>query len=178
MSSICTVAFTGHRPSKFSFGYDETASQCIAIQNALREQIQILYSQGARRFFTGCAMGTDLWAGEIVLAMMQSGEYPQMELHCCVPYPQQAEKWPRDMQIRHHNLLEHCTTVIYTSDTYSKAAFLIRNCYLVEHCDLLLAVYNKRTAKRSGTGQTVSYAKKMLRRVIYIDPETAKISAQ
>lgn len=175
---IKKVAFTGYRPSKFRFGYNESAPLCEALKKALYSQIVSLYQQGARQFFTGCAMGVDLWAGEIVVAMIETGLYPDLELRCCVPYVEQANNWPPEMKMRHHTLLSKGTSVIYTSSVYNKAAFFIRNCYMVENSDLLIAVYNEHDNQKSGTEHTVSYAKAMLRPIIFIDPNTAHVSTE
>ena len=51
---------------------------------------------------------------------------------------------------------------------------LNRNRFLVEHASVLLAVYNGE--RRSGTGATVNYARKMGREIIVIDPTTLLIS--
>lgn len=39
-------AFTGHRPHKFPWRYDETDSRCIALKSALTEQIVKLAEAG------------------------------------------------------------------------------------------------------------------------------------
>lgn len=51
---------------------------------------------------------------------------------------------------------------------------LDRNRYLIDHSDILLAVYNG--SWRSGTGMTVRHAKKLGREVILIDPKTRSIT--
>jgi predicted Rossmann fold nucleotide-binding protein DprA/Smf involved in DNA uptake len=48
------------------------------------------------------------------------------------------------------------------------------NRFLVEHASTLLAIYNG--ARRSGTGSTVNYARKMGREIIVIDPITRLIT--
>ena len=49
-----------------------------------------------------------------------------------------------------------------------------RNHRLVESAELLLAVYNG--TRRSGTGATVNYARKLGREIIMIDPVTLNIT--
>ena len=46
--------------------------------------------------------------------------------------------------------------------------------YMVESAGLLLAVYNG--VRRSGTGATVNYARKMGREIIIIDPLTRAVT--
>jgi len=51
---------------------------------------------------------------------------------------------------------------------------LERNHYLVERAPILLAVYNG--IRRSGTGATVTYARKLGREIIIINPLTFAIT--
>lgn len=51
---------------------------------------------------------------------------------------------------------------------------LERDRFLVDHAAALLAVFNG--ARRSGTGATVNYARKIGREIIVIDPITRLIS--
>lgn len=51
---------------------------------------------------------------------------------------------------------------------------LRRNRYLVDHSSVLLAVYNG--VKRSGTGATVNYARRLGREIIIINPLTRSVS--
>ena len=61
------VCFTGHRPSKFSFGYNENSIELIKLKSLLINEIEKLYLLGYKTFLTGCAMGIDIWCAEIVL---------------------------------------------------------------------------------------------------------------
>ena len=51
---------------------------------------------------------------------------------------------------------------------------LDRNRFLIEHASVVLAVFNG--VRRSGTGATVNYARKMGREIIVIDPTTLNIA--
>ena len=62
-------AFTGHRPKKFPWGYDETDARCIALKKTLTEQIAKLVEAGYTDFFSGMAEGTDTWATLAVLSL-------------------------------------------------------------------------------------------------------------
>ena len=149
-------AFTGHRPTRFSFKYDETHLACIELKEVLAKQINFLYRQGITNFYTGCALGIDLWAGEAVLALMEL--HPEIKLHCVVPFAAQDQKWTPAQQARYHALLDRSCDVILTQEEYSKDCYYIRNRYLVNHADIVLAVYDMQANKRSGTGYTVHYA--------------------
>ena len=58
MSKIC--CFTGHRPDKMEQGEKEIK---LLLEKAIDEAIE----NGYVTFITGMAMGTDIWAAEIVL---------------------------------------------------------------------------------------------------------------
>lgn len=73
-----TCAFTGHRPKKLPWGYNETDVRCIALKAALERQICSLV-QGGMEFLSGMAEGVDLLAAETVLNLRV--EYSYIKLH-------------------------------------------------------------------------------------------------
>ena len=169
-----SCAFTGHRPMRFSFKYDETHPACIKLKKVLAEQIDFLYRQGITDFYTGCALGIDLWAGEAVLALAEL--HPEIKLHCIVPFAAQDQKWTSEQQARYHALLDRSNDVVLTQEKYSEDCYYIRNRYLVDHADVVLAVYDMQANKRSGTGYTVHYAQAQNKPIIAIDPDDFHIS--
>ena len=60
-------AFTGHRPHKLPWRYDETDSRCVALKAALAGQITRLVDVRVTDFYCGGADGVDCWAALIVL---------------------------------------------------------------------------------------------------------------
>ena len=67
--TVC--AFTGHRPSKFPWKYNEADSRCIALKSALAEQIRLLADAGVTQFLSGMAEATDTWSALSVLALRE-----------------------------------------------------------------------------------------------------------
>ena len=56
-------AFSGHRPSKFPWKYDETDMRCVKLKAALAEQIATLVDRdGVTDMLVGGAEGADTWA--------------------------------------------------------------------------------------------------------------------
>ena len=84
-------AFTGHRPRKFSWGYDETDTRCVSLKKTLAREIVKLVDTGYTDFFSGMAEGTDIWAALEVLALKM--ENPALRLHCILPCEVQAYGW-------------------------------------------------------------------------------------
>lgn len=169
-----SCAFTGHRPTRFSFKYDETHPACIKLKKVLAEQIDFLYRQGITDFYTGCALGIDLWAGEAVLALAEL--HPEIKLHCVVPFAGQERKWTDEQQARYHAMLRRGSETAIVQKKYDKECYFNRNRYLVDHAGVLLAVYDMQANKRSGTGYTVHYAQAQKKPVVAIDPDNFSVS--
>ena len=167
-----SCAFTGHRPHKFPWKDNEADPRCIALKETLAEQIAMLARAGVTEYFTGGADGVDCWAAEIVLTMREKN--PALKLHCLLPHEGQADRWSDSAQERYHSILERADSVDYVSRQYYDGCMIDRNHRLVELAGLLLAVFNG--VRRSGTGATVNYARKMGREIIVIDPITQQVS--
>ncbi len=161
-------AFTGHRPRKFPWGYDEADVRCVALKKALAEQVAKLMDAGYTDFLSGMVEGTDTWAALAVLALKK--ENPTLKLHCALPCEGQADQWSVLARELYFSILEQVDSVMYVSREYNKDCMLKRNRYLVDHAACLLAVYNGE--RRGGTAMTVRYARKRGREVIVLDPRT------
>ncbi len=164
-------AFTGHRPRKFPWGYDETDARCVALKQTLAKQIAKLVDAGYTDFLSGMAEGTDTWAALAVLALKK--ENPALKLHCVLPCEVQADKWAASARELYFSILEQADSVVYVSREYSKDCMLKRNRYLVDHAACLLAVYNGEW--RGGTAMTVRYARKMGREIIILNPLSCQL---
>lgn len=152
-----TCAFTGHRPQKFLWRYDETDERCVKLKEALAKEIEKLLAEGYTDFLSGMAEGVDTWAAEIVLALREKN--PALKLHCILPCREQADKWSNSARERYRDILDQADSIVYVNRVYKKNCMLERNRFLVDHADLLLAVYNGE--QRGGTAATVRYAEKM-----------------
>ena len=52
-----SCAFTGHRPKKFPWGYDEADARCVALRQTLTKEIVKLIEVGYMDFLSGMAEG-------------------------------------------------------------------------------------------------------------------------
>ena len=169
LDSSC--AFTGHRPHKLPWRYNEADSRCVALKTVLMEQITKLTEAGMTDFYSGGADGVDCWAALIVLELRKRN--PALRLHMLLPHEGQADKWSDSAQERYRFILSQADSLEYVSHDYYDGCMLDRNRRLVDAADLLLAVYNGE--RRGGTAATVRYARKLGRRVIIVDPILLKI---
>lgn len=168
-----SCAFTGHRPHKFPWRYDEADNRCVALKAALAAQITALAEAGVTDFYSGGADGVDCWAALIVLELRKKN--PALNLHLILPHEGQADKWSDSAQERYHSILSQADSVDYVSRKYYDGCMLDRNHRLVDAADLLLAVYNGE--RRGGTAATVRYARKSGHKITILDPVSLKVSS-
>lgn len=171
----CTI--TGHRPTRFQFGYQENSAGCKLLKKRLKEQFEGLYQQGVRRYYVGGALGVDQWAGEILLHLKELPAYSDIELVIAMPFTGYDNGWNEQSRFRLNTLLHHSTEVVTVSTIPGREAYKLRNYYMVDHADILVAVYDSDQAIRSGTRMTVNYARKRGLPIILIHPDTAIVSS-
>ena len=152
-SLLKRCAFTGYRPQKMPFGYNEADPACIRLKTCLHERIEEMIGEGYAHFLSGGAMATDTWAAEAVLDLKK--KYPWLLLEMVSPFDGQANHWDEVYRLRHDRLLHEADIVTAISHAYTKGCIFRRNRYLVNHADILLAVYD---GQPGGTAMTVSYA--------------------
>ena len=165
-----TCCFTGHR--SFSWKDDTEHPQHKALLAKLERVIDLALAKGAAHFICGNAIGVDTWAAELVLKKKRA--QPQIFLEIALPFAGHNA-----MPFAGHNANEPaCQRVQQKADLVHvvgraknrRLAFFERNRYMVDHSDLLIAVYCKSHA-RGGTIATMEYAKKQGIEVIEIPVE-------
>ena len=170
LDSCC--AFTGHRPHKLPWRYNEADSHCLALKSVLAGQITQLVDAGVTDFYSGGADGVDCWASLIVLELKKKN--PVLKLHLILPHEGQADRWNDSAQERYHSILKKADSVEYVSREYYDGCMLDRNHRLIEATGVLLAVYNGEW--RGGTAATVRYARKLGRGIIILNPITLEVT--
>ena len=97
-------AFTGHRPKKFPWGYNEADARCVALKETLAKEIAKLVDAGYTDFLSGMVEGTDAWAALTVLALKK--ENPTLKLHCILPCKGQEDGWSASARDLYFSILE------------------------------------------------------------------------
>ncbi len=166
-----SCAFTGHRPYRLPFHCEEDPG-CVLLKASLTEQIEGLIQGGVQNFLSGMAMGVDLWAAEIVLKMRRKN--PHLKLICALPCPSQADRWSISMQERYSAILDQSDEQLMISPVYEPGCMQKRDRWMVEHADLLLAVYDG--ILRGGTAYTLQYAYSKKKPILLLNPQTLKIT--
>lgn len=151
-----TVCFSGHRPEKLPGKGKENCAETIFIRNLLRSRIEESISEGYTVFYSGVARGIDLWAAQIVLELRKS--HPEISLVCVKPVENQGHNFPEDDKRLYEHIIRHADRVVCTSEEYSRSCYTVRNRYMVDNAGKLIAFVNN---YRSGTGQTINYARRL-----------------
>ena len=145
--------FTGHRPAKLPWRYDETDLRCRARKDRIRDAGEGAYEQGYRHFLCGMAQGCDLYFCECVLELRQ--RHPDVTVEAAIPCPTQADAWPADQRERYRRLVEACDYETMVSAQSSSNCMLRRDRYMVDHASLLIAAFD---GSSGGTRYPVEYA--------------------
>lgn len=160
-----TVCFTGLRPQKLPWGFDESDTACCALKERLSLTVRQLIASGVDRFISGMAQGFDTYAAECVLKLRSYGE--NVLLECALPCPEQAEKWTRAARVRYEDILS-CGTVTTISEGYTAYCMQKRNRYMVDKSDIIVACFDGRT--HGGTEKTIEYAQRRGKKIIILSP--------
>jgi uncharacterized phage-like protein YoqJ len=163
---------TGHRPEKVG-GYDENNITAYYCKRELYKEVETLIKKGYNYFISGMALAVDTWFAETVLALKH--KYPHIKLEAAIPCTDHTKKWSwnENIVLRYKDIVRRCDKVtIVTQETYEKNPKVmdIRNEYMVDKAELVLAVYD---GSKGGTGNCVRYAKACEREIVYIDPKVA-----
>lgn len=178
MGRIC--CFTGYRPHRFNFSPDGLRPE--QVQAALGAQIRRLYDEGYRTFISGMSAGVDLWAAAEVLALRET--CPDAELIAAVPFAGQESHWPIPLQREYRRILDAAqqTEVLFDATAAEQNAaecYKKRNRWMVDRADTVLAVCEIDLAdSRTGTAATVRYARRLQKRILYIDPITLAVAEE
>jgi uncharacterized phage-like protein YoqJ len=171
-SKMNTCCFTGHRPIKFHYGYDEEHPDCVRLKEVLTVEIEKMRKKGVTTFLSGMAMGVDIWCAEIILNLKQT--YPNEEIHliAVIPHEGQANRWSIEYRERYFNILERADETTTLQTQYTKGCMQARNHYMVNASDHIIAVLN---GESGGTKYTVDYAVEQGLDTVVINPDTLKV---
>lgn len=152
------ISFTGHRPDRLG-GYVTPNPLYTKIVSNMRYVIEGL---GAKLIYVGGAQGVDTWAAELAIEM-------KIPFILAIPCENQEALWPKAAKEKYHSILEKAKEVILVcSGPYSAEKMFIRNRFLVDKADTLVAIFD---GSKSGTMNCVNYAKKMKKTIITINPK-------
>lgn len=148
-----SCCFTGHRPAKLPWRFDETDPRCEALKRRIADAVDLAYREGYRHFLCGMALGCDLYFCEAVLALREA--HPDVTLEAAIPCPTQSDSWTAPQRERYYGLLSRCDLETMVSEKYTSSCMQRRDRYMVDHASLLIAVFD---GTAGGTQYTMQYA--------------------
>lgn len=161
---VCT--FTGHRPQKFPWKFNENDKRCRKLKSELNKAILRAIAEGYDYFITGGALGVDMWAAETVLAYKN---IYGLQLEIAQPFAGFNDNLSGDYGQRQRYLLEHADKITIVSQNSSERdAYKLRNQYMIDQSSRLIAALDD-IQSYSGTAQTLRMAQKANLEIIRLD---------
>lgn len=150
---VKTCCCTGHR--------EIPADKIEYVRRELRREIEQAVKDGFTYFLSGFADGVDLEFAAIVAEIKKDNT--SLFLEAIIPYAGRL-KTKNSLFLY---LIDRCNSVKVLSKNYSDDCYKIRNAYLTEHAERVIAVFNG--SSRSGTAQTIRMATARARDLRVID---------
>lgn len=178
MNRMTACSIAGQRPIQFKFKYNENHTACKRLKRCLRTQFENLFAQGVRTFYTGGALGVDMWASEILLEMQAIPAFHDLELILVLPYEGYEQAWDERSRRRMSVLQKNSsrTEIIGSMKMPPEKCYRLRNQYLINRADVLVAVLDQEDKRQSGVKLTVNLARKKQIPIILIHPDTGDVS--
>lgn len=154
------ISGTGHRPQKLGgFVIPNKTFNYIC-----KTAEKILIQESPTKIISGMALGWDTWLAQISLKL-------KIPFIAAVPFVGQESVWPEKSQKIYRELLELADEVVIVCEGgYSPRNMQLRNEWMVNHSDKVLAVFD---GSNGGTGNCVRYAESVKKEIIRIDPSNA-----
>lgn len=153
------IAFTGHRPQKTNNEWDGIGKCSDYIRSEINKELS---KHNDITIISGMALGVDMIAAEIAISK-------SLPLIAAIPFIGQERMWQKASKDRYNGILGYsqCTKHIVCEGGYAAYKMQVRNEWMVNNCDLLIAVFD---GTEGGTANCVKYAKKVNKQIVLIDP--------
>jgi uncharacterized phage-like protein YoqJ len=156
------ISFTGHRPNSLG-GF--------TIPNPIYEDIYSKIIDALHKFspteaIVGMAQGVDQWAASACIEL-------NIPYIAAIPFIGQERVWPDEAKRIYRYYLGNSKKVeIISSGGYAAWKLQKRNEWMVDNCDLLIAVY--KTGSTGGTKNCIDYAKSINKEIFIIEVKDVK----
>ncbi len=147
---VCCV--TGHRPDAFPWKEDTEDSRFHILLKRIDQAVDTALLLNAGKFICGNALGVDVWTAQIILEKRTVN--PGIYLEIALPF------------LSHNNSFQSCMNIqkqadwthVAATEKCRRAAFYQRDKYMVDNSDIIIAVYDAQTIRKSGTQRTLAMA--------------------
>jgi len=155
MNSMYKIAFTGHRPNKLP----DIPAVKSKIRQFLSHQLEL---HPDLLVISGGALGVDQIAAEVCVEL-------GIPFVFVLPFPFRifTARWNSSSRAHLRSLMASAVRSFRVQSFFSMSGYQLRNQVMVDHCDLLCAVWN---GSSGGTENTVRYAQSVGREIHFIRP--------
>lgn len=152
------IAVTGHRPHHLNNEYDGIGPVSKWIKKKINDILDIYEPN---MLISGMALGVDMLFAEMAIER-------DLDLLAAIPCNGQDSRWPQKSKNRYNKILSYknCKKVVIAK-SYSPWVMQQRNKYMIDNCDVLIAVWN---GSSGGTCNAVQHAEKTSKKMIKINP--------
>lgn len=150
-----SCCFSGHRPSKLPWRYNESDPRCAEFKDRLFAVVGAVYESGIKHFIVGMALGCDMYCAEAVISLKR--RHSDITLQAAIPYRGQADGLSENNRRRYERVLAECDEVTVIAESYTPACMAMRNRFMVDNSSVLVACYD---GVSGGTWNTIRYAQK------------------
>jgi uncharacterized phage-like protein YoqJ len=159
------IALTGHRPNKL-YGYKLENKAYYDLSEKIKRLVLKLAPEGSVELISGMALGADTVFALTALDMREDDE--RFTLHCAIPCKGYSSNWFGESVDTYNLILAQADSSVVVTDSEYEASFMQRrNEYMVDRCDVLIAIWN---GTPGGTYNCVKYAHSVGKRIIVIKP--------
>jgi len=152
------IAATGHRPDKLGREYDGVGPISDRIRGWMhgiitKYRFPMMLEVPQLEAISGMALGVDMLWAEVAI-------HNKIPLTAAIPCRNQTIRWPSQSVERYARILANplVKPVMVSDADYNDGCMQRRNEWMVDHCDLLIAIFD---GSRGGTANTVAYARKI-----------------
>lgn len=162
------VALTGHRPERLGLSKDEMDDTWKKIRDWIINQLFKAYeasylSDEKLDIYCGMASGSDFVFGTVSM-LMKVNEVIPLRLHCILPC-----KAYNSSHALYDDMKKYADEWIELADEFYKGCDNVRDQYMVDHCDVLIAIWDGN--KSGGVWSTIRKAQKADKTIIYCPKE-------
>ena len=152
-----TACFSGHRPEKLPINLN-SQTHAEAYRSYIYLHIHEAYLKGYRTFITGMARGFDILAATAVINYRHRFNVTEkINLIGVSPFSEEVNRLNCHDRFNYNFVKDNCDEMIYLNREYAPWCYSQRNRFMVDHSSLVICSCIE---EKSGTGQTVKYARK------------------
>jgi uncharacterized phage-like protein YoqJ len=146
--------------------FDDQAPSLL-LQRNIKDKLKKKFNElKATKIISGMALASDTLAVEVAIEL-------KIPFIAALPFIGQEQYYSFYDKEKYHNLLTEAESVeIISKNGFANWKYQIRNQWIVDHCDVLIAIFQPTTTS-GGTKNCIDYANKVKRNVIIIDPKAS-----